>query len=59
MFCFLCHRGLKSLIVLFFAICVMEDLGGSCRILCYRCYRGLAGLVVLYLAIDIIEDLEG
>jgi hypothetical protein len=59
MFCYLCHRGLEGLVVLFFAICVLEDLEGSCLLLCYRCYRGLGGLVVLYFALCVMEDVEG
>ena len=44
--------------VLFFAICAMEDLEGSFRLLCDRCYRELGRLGVLFFVFCVIEDLE-
>jgi hypothetical protein len=53
-----CYCGLGGLVVLYFALCVIEDLGVSCLIFCYRCYRELGRFVVFYFSIDVIEDLE-
>jgi hypothetical protein len=43
--CYLCYSGFGTLVVLYFAIDIIEDLVVCCPILCSLCYRGLGGLV--------------
>jgi hypothetical protein len=56
--CNRCYRRLGGLVVLYFALSVMEDLEGSFRILCDRCYSGLGKIGVLFFVICVLEDLE-